>query len=123
MKKFILVSLLIVSLCGCSVQQKTQVKAALGDALTIGNEVQKMEQEKCDAGFAENCEVAAKVKTWVDAGQQIYDSDAFESNCDLMLSVTDIAYVWLAENYPDKPYRIFMAVLKARLQVYCQGGE
>lgn len=123
MKKTLFVSIILVVLCGCSVQQQVQVKSALGDALIVGREVQKMEQEKCQTGDTDSCKVADKIQVWVDAGQKIYDTDSFESNCDLMLSVTDIAYNWLIENYPDKPYRVFVALLRTKLEVYCEGGE
>lgn len=134
MKKLIFVSLVILALCGCT---QPQIKIALADCLTVAAEVEAMEREKCGCVFTVDkyqnpyepdkgkldcsCPVADKIKVWREAGQQIYDSESYADNCQLMISISDIAYDWLVREYPDKPYRVFVALFRTRLAEYCGG--
>lgn len=120
MKKTLFVTIVLVVLCGCQGNNQSEVKSALKDALTVGQEIEQIERTKCGKAFADDCQTADKIKLWVDAGQKIYDANDISSNCDLMITVTDIAYQWVSENYPDKPYRVFIALLKSKLEVYCE---
>lgn len=116
MKKYLLITLVAALLCGCN----SDLKTALGDALIVGQEVQKVEAEACKAGDTDACKTADRIQVWLNAGQQIYDTGSYDNNCDLMLSVADIAYDWLADKYPDNAeYRVVLAILKSKLEGYC----
>lgn len=121
MKKTMLL-LSIVFLAGCQNQQG--IKTALGKALVVGNEIELIEREKCAADDYQGCPVADRIKVWLDAGQQIYDTGSYSSNCDLMLSVSGIAYDWIKKEYPDKAeYRIPIALLRSRLLTDCEAKK
>lgn len=112
-KTIIIVSLVTALLAGC--QNTETIKTALGDALVVGQEVEKSERASGDI------ETADRIVVWLEAGQQIYDTGSYSNNCDIMLSVTDIAYDWLSEKYPEKvEYRIPVALLRSRLLTYCE---
>jgi hypothetical protein len=122
-KTIIIVSLVTALLAGC--QNTETIKTALNDALIVGKEVEKAERAKCESGANDgSCETADRISVWLNAGQQIYDTGSYSNNCDIMLSVTDIAYDWLSEKYPEKvEYRIPVALLRSRLLTYCEVTE
>lgn len=117
-KTIIIVSLVIALLAGCQSNQQLALREALGDAIIIGQEIEKVERAAGDIKTAD------QILVWTNAGQQILDTGSYGDNCALMLSVSDIAYGWLADKYPDKvEYRIVVALLRARLENYCGGME
>lgn len=129
MKKTLITIVLIALLAGCQSNQQLALKDALGNVLIIGAEVEKAERIECGVfkiydmngvDITKPCPTADSIKVWLDAGQKIYDTGSYADNCELMLSVTDIAYDWLADKYPDKiEYRIAIAVLRSKLDAIC----
>ena len=111
MKKTI-VFLAVLFLAGC---QNNSIKPYLADALIAGEEVRQVELAKG------NTDTAGKIQVWLDAGKKIYDTDSYTDNCGLMISVSEIAYDWVIQNYPEKvEYRIPIALLKSKLMMYCE---
>ena len=126
MKKFmgiciVAVVLAMLLMAGCGTPDKS-VKHALKTAITVGQEIELMERDRCPT--YDDCPQADRVAAYVAAGQMIYDANDIDGNCSMMLAAVDVARSWVIEQYPDKEeYRIVLAVLRVELEFYCGEGQ
>ena len=109
----------IVSICaltGC--QESTgasRLKTSIREGIVIGHEVEKMERAKG------NDSTADKIKIIVSQVEKVIDTNDIGGNCTMLQATTDMAYEWVSENYPQTPYPLVVALLKERLNLYCDG--